>query len=293
MAFRRMPGAVVKLVRHLRIRAATSLGVRRPSARTETSSADAGKNSGAHGPAAGKPPSGNLQVPDKLAEPHVSELLVFDSKLNPASASADGARRRRPRAAGEEADEQVGASSTASAELPAREAVQDQESGADQRPPQKKKPVRDPFELRRFTTSQKSVFERALREIKAGRKDSCWMWFIVPTPPYIVDGVEMGSSTNRKYSLRSDEEVHAFLDFEADGVHLGRNYLEIVTAMRDQLRKGVKAIKLVGGLDEPKLRSSVRLFERVTRDSDADSIGGKLHVVLLDVLRCLREDPDP
>lgn len=290
-----MPGAVVKLVRHLRTQARNSLGVRRPSARTETStSAGASKNSGAQGPPAGEPPSGNLQEPDKVTEPRVSELLIFDSKLNPASTSADesAARRRRPRGSSEEADEQAGAS-TASAELPRREAVQDGESGADQRPPQKKKPVRDDFELRRFTTSQKSVFGRALREIKAGRKDSCWMWFIVPTPPYIVDGVEMGSSTNRRYSLRSDEEVHAFLNFEADGVHLGRNYLEILTAMRDQLRNGVKAIHLVGGLDEPKLRSSVRLFERVTRDSDAESIGGKLHVVLLDVLRCLREEPDP
>ena len=37
------------------------------------------------------------------------------------------------------------------------------------------------------------------------------MWFMIPTPPYVVDGVERGSARNRRFALRSDEEVREYL----------------------------------------------------------------------------------
>jgi len=80
----------------------------------------------------------------------------------------------------------------------------------------------------------------------------------------------------------------AYLSFEADGVDLRRNYLEIMEAIRDQLRSGKQAAGLLGHLDEPKLRSSARLFERITnmmRDEELNS-------VLLEVLELLQIEPD-
>merc|ERR1712110_1057296 len=113
------------------------------------------------------------------------------------------------------------------------------------------------------------------------------MWFSVPTPPFIVDGVEQGSARNRRFALRGKEQEE-YLTFEADGVNLRRNYLDIMNATRDQLATGLAAAKLFGPIDEPKLRSSVRLFERLSRAA-ADE---ELHSVLADVLGLLGEEPD-
>lgn len=139
------------------------------------------------------------------------------------------------------------------------------------------------FRLQRFTEAQKQTYQKALIEIRAGRKSSCWMWYVIPTPPHIVNGVEKGSSINRKFALRSDDEVKAYLAFEADGVSLRRNYLEIMTAVRDQLRSGTAPNSLVGSFDLPKLASSAALFERVTRD-DGDT---ELNNILAEVLSLL------
>lgn len=45
---------------------------------------------------------------------------------------------------------------------------------------------------------ENGTFERAIGEIKAGRKSSCWMWFVIPSPPHMKNNVEHGSSMNRK-----------------------------------------------------------------------------------------------
>jgi len=140
-------------------------------------------------------------------------------------------------------------------------------------------PSQKRFALHRFTEAQKDIFAKALGEIRAGRKSSCWMWFVIPTPPHVVHGVEKGSSVNRKFALRSDEEARAYLAYENDGVSLRQNYLAMMTAVRDQLRAGKSVPSLMGQFDAPKLASSVRLFERVTRGSD-----DQLHSVLQDVM---------
>lgn len=106
---------------------------------------------------------------------------------------------------------------------------------------------------------------------------------MIPTPPHIVNGIEKGSSQNRKFALRSDEEAKAFLAFEADGVNLRSNYLKIMGVVRDQLQTGKTACSLIGNFDEPKLVSSVQLFERVTSDGTDE----ELNAVLRDVRQLL------
>ena len=152
----------------------------------------------------------------------------------------------------------------------------------------------DPFELRsRFVANQKSWYARALSEINAGAKKSHWMWWVIPTPPYVVDGVERGSGGRPKPSpasytfalrdrppnqLQGFEAARAYLEFpQVDGVHLCSNLIKILQAIVVQLESGRDAVELMGTLDEPKLRSSALLFEFVTRapaaGGDAEDFG--------------------
>lgn len=122
---------------------------------------------------------------------------------------------------------------------------------------------------------------KAVCEIRRGKKESCWMWFVVPTPPYIANGVEEGSPNNRRYAIRSDEEAKAYLQFRANGVDLRDNYVEVMAALKDQFAAGKTPF---GSVDAPKLRSSLKLFERIARDMCDEA----LHSAVRDVLLLLR-----
>ena len=94
------------------------------------------------------------------------------------------------------------------------------------------------------------------------------MWFVIPSPPYFKNNIEHGSSTNRKYAIRSDQEGEAYLKYEADGVDLRSNYFAILSAVCEHLVAGKAARSVIGGFDEPKLASSIIFFERITRNED-------------------------
>mmetsp|Transcript_4489 Transcript_4489/g.9783 ORF Transcript_4489/g.9783 Transcript_4489/m.9783 type:complete len:202 (+) Transcript_4489:50-655(+) len=135
----------------------------------------------------------------------------------------------------------------------------------------------DPHNLiRRFILMHREHYPRALREITAGEKQSHWSWFIWPVPPFIVNGVERGSEINKRFCLRTDDEARAYLQFPThQEVNLRQNYIEIVEEMTRQVEKGVRFHTLVGPADDPKCRSSLRLFERISRslgDAEVQSV---------------------
>mmetsp|Transcript_75006 Transcript_75006/g.219726 ORF Transcript_75006/g.219726 Transcript_75006/m.219726 type:complete len:220 (+) Transcript_75006:36-695(+) len=152
---------------------------------------------------------------------------------------------------------------------------QDKEVGKQNVPPSgPQKEGDDPFGLRsRFCLEQRLCFDEAMEEIRSGRKRGHWSWFLFPTAPYVVEGEERGSMMNREYclrdpppnDLRGDDAARAFLRFSAEGVDLRANYVAMMTAVAEQLESGRTAEELVGFMDEPKLRSSLELFERVAR----------------------------
>src|SRR5690349_12029595 len=73
----------------------------------------------------------------------------------------------------------------------------------------------DPYRLARFVTAQDGVFETALAELRAGRKESHWMWFIFPQHR------ELGrSSTARFFGISSLEEAKAYFAHEVLGPRL-------------------------------------------------------------------------
>ena len=66
--------------------------------------------------------------------------------------------------------------------------------------------MNDPHDLNRFLLAQQHDYERALEEIKNGRKRTHWMWYIFPQ----IDG--LGSSAMaRRYGIKSAEEARAYL----------------------------------------------------------------------------------
>jgi uncharacterized protein (DUF1810 family) len=107
----------------------------------------------------------------------------------------------------------------------------------------------DPYDLDRFVRAQESDYERALAEIRSGRKRSHWMWYVFPQ----YEG--LGSSpTSRRYAIRSRAEAEAYLRHPVLGPRLAE-CAEAVLGVR-----GKSASEIFGSPDDLKLRSCATLF---------------------------------
>ena len=108
------------------------------------------------------------------------------------------------------------------------------------------------FDLERFVTAQAPVYARALAELKRGRKDSHWMWFVFPQ----LAGLGR-SPTAVHYAIASAGEARAYLAHRL----LGPRLAECVDAVLTH--KDLSAEAIFGPIDAVKLRSSMTLFEAV------------------------------
>jgi uncharacterized protein (DUF1810 family) len=125
----------------------------------------------------------------------------------------------------------------------------------------------DPHDLSRFVIAQADDYERALAEIKSGRKRSHWIWYIFPQ----IDGLGF-SSMSRRYSIKSLDEARAFLDHPV----LGRRLVECAEAALGV--EGRSAYEIFGSPDDMKLKSCATLFAKVTPpDSVFDRLLGKFY----------------
>jgi uncharacterized protein (DUF1810 family) len=111
----------------------------------------------------------------------------------------------------------------------------------------------DPYDLNRFLQAQEDDYERALTEIRNGRKRTHWMWYIFPQ----LDGLAV-SSTAKHYSIKSVEEARAYLDHPV----LGPRLLECAEAVVGV--EGRSATEIFGSPDDLKLRSCATLFACVS-----------------------------
>lgn len=109
--------------------------------------------------------------------------------------------------------------------------------------------------LERFVAAQEGVYPRALAELRRGRKESHWMWFVFPQ----IAGLGT-SPTARRYAIASADEARAFLAHPLLGARL-RDCTAAILAHRE---RGAEAI--FGPVDAMKLRSSMTLFEAVADD---------------------------
>jgi uncharacterized protein (DUF1810 family) len=107
-------------------------------------------------------------------------------------------------------------------------------------------------DLGRFIKAQERSYYTALDEIRGGRKESHWMWYIFPQ----IEG--LGSSpTAQYYAISSLEEAEDYLN---DPV-LGPRLEEISEALMKLSTSDPSAV--FGWPDDMKLKSSMTLFSLV------------------------------
>jgi uncharacterized protein (DUF1810 family) len=113
----------------------------------------------------------------------------------------------------------------------------------------------DPHDLQRFVDAQRHAYDVALAEVRRGRKQSHWMWYVFPQ----LAGLG-SSSTARSYAIRSLAEAEAYLRHPLLGPRLTA-IAEAALAV-----EGRSAREIFGAPDDLKLRSSATLFARVSPD---------------------------
>lgn len=105
--------------------------------------------------------------------------------------------------------------------------------------------------LERFVEAQAETYRAALAELRRGRKESHWMWFVFPQ----LRGLGR-SATADFYGIASLEEARRYLAHPV----LGPRLREAAEALLSHAGTPPEAI--LGGVDAMKLRSSMTLFER-------------------------------
>jgi len=111
----------------------------------------------------------------------------------------------------------------------------------------------DAYELSRFVAAQSDAYDRALTEIKSGRKRSHWMWYIFPQ----FQGLGR-SATAQRYAIKSLAEAQAYLQHPVLGPRL-ETCVQAVLQL-----KGRSAHDIFGSPDDLKLRSCATLFAQVS-----------------------------
>jgi len=111
----------------------------------------------------------------------------------------------------------------------------------------------DPYRLERFAQAQDAggTYQRAVAELRAGRKVSHWMWFVFPQ----VAGLGF-SAMSQRYAISGLTEAQAYLNHPVLGPRL-TECARIVAATEDRT-----ANDIFGPVDAMKLRSSMTLFMR-------------------------------
>ena len=108
------------------------------------------------------------------------------------------------------------------------------------------------YNLERFVKAQEVVYVQALKEIKEGKRQSRWIWFIFPQ----IKG--LGHSYNSEFfGISSKEEAKAYLEHPV----LGARLREITKAL---LVCGKTADEILGFPEVLKVKSCMTLFDMVS-----------------------------
>jgi uncharacterized protein (DUF1810 family) len=115
-------------------------------------------------------------------------------------------------------------------------------------------------DLSRFVAAQDAggTHDRALRELRAGRKRGHWIWFVLPQ----VAGLGR-SPTSQEFGVRGLEEARAYLAHPV----LGPRLHECVDALL--ALDANDPVDVLGDLDAVKLRSSMTLFAHAAGEEAA------------------------
>jgi uncharacterized protein (DUF1810 family) len=125
--------------------------------------------------------------------------------------------------------------------------------------------VADPFDLHRFLTAQAVNYADAIRELQAGRKESHWMWYVLPQ----LRGLGHSDFAIR-YGLTGLEEARAYVAHPI----LGPRLLDCARAILSHPDRSAEEI--MGRIDGRKLQSTATLFAL----ADDGAIGEAMRAIL-------------
>lgn len=108
------------------------------------------------------------------------------------------------------------------------------------------------YNLKRFTEAQERDYELALSEIKNGRKQSHWIWYIFPQ----IKGLGH-SDISKFYAINRIEEAEAYLNDPILGARLVEISEELLHLPEDN------ATNIFGTPDDLKLKSCMTLFASI------------------------------
>ena len=112
--------------------------------------------------------------------------------------------------------------------------------------------------LKRFIDAQENDYLIALKEIKNGRKQSHWMWYIFPQ----IAGLGF-SDISKYYAITDMDEAKEYLKHDI----LGKRLIELSNVL---IRLDTNSAKTIfGSPDDLKLKSSMTLFSQI---SDAEPV---------------------
>jgi uncharacterized protein (DUF1810 family) len=115
-------------------------------------------------------------------------------------------------------------------------------------------PKSDSFLLERFVAAQENVYRTACAELRAGQKQSHWMWYVFPQMKRLGF-----SPTSRAYGIGSMAEAQAYLQHPI----LGPRLIEVTNLVLEH--RDLSLRQIFGSPDDLKFRSSMTLFAQVGR----------------------------
>ncbi|HLJ86833.1 MAG TPA: DUF1810 domain-containing protein [Candidatus Angelobacter sp.] len=115
----------------------------------------------------------------------------------------------------------------------------------------------DPYDLERFIGVQARWIDLACKELREGRKQSHWMWFIFPQ----LKGLGHSAMANL-YGISSQREAEAYLEHPILGMRL-RQCTSLVIQV-----DGKSVEQIFDDPDDMKFHSSMTLFASVDQQSD-------------------------
>lgn len=135
-------------------------------------------------------------------------------------------------------------------------------------------PTDDPASLERFVLAQRRSHDTALAELRRGRKQSHWMWYVFPQLRSLGR-----SDMSWHYGIADLEEARAYLAHPALGPRLAEAAAAVLA------HAGTPAAAILGPVDANKLRSSMTLFSAVP---GAPAVFGQVLERFFDGRRCPR-----
>ena len=109
--------------------------------------------------------------------------------------------------------------------------------------------------MNRFIKAQMGVYPEARNELKRGKKETHWMWFMFPQ----IDG--MGYSEMAKYyAIKDREEAKLYMANHTLAYRI-KDLSEILMTLRTD-----DPVEIFGEIDAQKLQSSMTLFYLTSKD---------------------------